>query len=126
MTILPRIRHSSDSASSNHATKPITLSWPVSPLRNLRPPIIDLMIPRVLRFNVLSSRCPVQILRHRQPRIVINTVVGPREREYLKLVPVHIAQCQGRSDPTGPHLDEALRLLDRVQHDAEPKERLSS
>jgi len=49
-----------------------------------------------------------------------------REREYLTLVRVRIAQCQGRSDPTGPHLDEALRLLDRVQHDAEPKERLSS
>jgi LuxR family maltose regulon positive regulatory protein len=49
-----------------------------------------------------------------------------REREYLTLVRVRIAQCQGRSDPSGPHLDEALRLLDRVQHDAEPKERLSS
>ena len=53
-----------------------------------------------------------------------------REREYLTLVRVRIAQGQGqgqgRGDAAGPSLSEALQLLDRVQHDAEPKERMSS
>ncbi len=49
-----------------------------------------------------------------------------REREYLTLVRVRIAQGQRRSDAASPSLGEALRLLDRVQHDAEPKERLGS
>ncbi|HEY7340459.1 MAG TPA: LuxR C-terminal-related transcriptional regulator [Ktedonobacterales bacterium] len=51
-----------------------------------------------------------------------------REREYLTLARVRIAQgqSQGRGDPAGPYLSDALRLLDLVQHDAEPKERLSS
>ena len=49
-----------------------------------------------------------------------------REREYLTLVRVRIAQGQRHSDAAGPSLGEALRLLDRVQHDAEAKERLSS
>jgi LuxR family maltose regulon positive regulatory protein len=47
-----------------------------------------------------------------------------RELEYLTLVRTRIAQ--GRGDPAGPYLSETLRLLDRLQHDAEPKERLSS
>jgi LuxR family maltose regulon positive regulatory protein len=47
-----------------------------------------------------------------------------REREYLTLVRVRIAQARG--DPAGPYLGAALHLLDLIQHDAEPKERLSS
>jgi LuxR family maltose regulon positive regulatory protein len=47
-----------------------------------------------------------------------------REREYLTLVRLRIAQ--GRGDPAGPYLREALHLLNLMQHDAEPKERLSS
>jgi LuxR family maltose regulon positive regulatory protein len=46
------------------------------------------------------------------------------EREYLTLVRVRIAQ--GRADPSGPYLDEALHLLEQLHQDAEPKERLSS
>ena len=49
-----------------------------------------------------------------------------REREYLTLVRVRIAQARGRGDAAGSYLGEALHLLDRVQHDAEPKERWSS
>ena len=49
-----------------------------------------------------------------------------REREYLTLIRVRIAQGQRRSDAARPYLGEALRLLDQVQHDAEAKERLSS
>jgi LuxR family maltose regulon positive regulatory protein len=47
-----------------------------------------------------------------------------REREYLTLIRVRIAQ--GRGDRAGPSLDEALHLLERLQKDAEPKERLNS
>jgi LuxR family transcriptional regulator, maltose regulon positive regulatory protein len=48
----------------------------------------------------------------------------PREREYLTLARVRIAQ--GRDDPTGPFLQEALRLLDRLLQDAEAKARVGS
>lgn len=47
-----------------------------------------------------------------------------REREYLTFVRVYIAQ--GRGDPASRYLGEALHLLDLVQQDAEPKERLNS
>ncbi|HEX6477763.1 MAG TPA: LuxR C-terminal-related transcriptional regulator [Ktedonobacteraceae bacterium] len=47
-----------------------------------------------------------------------------REAEYLTLARVLIAQ--GRSDPMGPHLPEALRLLERWRTDAEEKARLGS
>jgi LuxR family maltose regulon positive regulatory protein len=47
-----------------------------------------------------------------------------REREYLTLIRVRIAE--GRGDRAGPSLDEALHLLERLQKDAEPKERLNS
>ena len=48
----------------------------------------------------------------------------PREREYLTLARVRIAQ--GREDPAGPFLAEALRLLARLRADAEEKARLGS
>ncbi|HJT55856.1 MAG TPA: LuxR C-terminal-related transcriptional regulator, partial [Ktedonobacteraceae bacterium] len=48
----------------------------------------------------------------------------PREREYLTLVRVRIDQ--GREQPTGPFLREALLLLDRLLEDAEAKMRMRS
>jgi ATP/maltotriose-dependent transcriptional regulator MalT len=48
----------------------------------------------------------------------------PREREYLTFVRVRIAQ--GRRELAGPFLAEALRLLERLQADAEAKARLDS
>jgi LuxR family maltose regulon positive regulatory protein len=48
----------------------------------------------------------------------------PREREYLTLARVRITQ--GRLDPAGPFLSEALRLLSRLREDAEAKARLGS
>src|SRR5215472_5101539 len=48
----------------------------------------------------------------------------PREREYLTLARVRIAQ--GRADPAGPILTDALRLLDRLLADAEAKARMGS
>jgi LuxR family transcriptional regulator, maltose regulon positive regulatory protein len=48
----------------------------------------------------------------------------PREREYLTLVRVRIAQ--GRAEPPGPFLDDALALLERLLADAEPKARVHS
>jgi LuxR family maltose regulon positive regulatory protein len=41
----------------------------------------------------------------------------PREREYLSLARVRIAQ--GRADPEDPFLPEALQMLARLLHDAE-------
>jgi LuxR family maltose regulon positive regulatory protein len=48
----------------------------------------------------------------------------PHEREYLTLARVRIAQ--GREQPTGPFLSQALALLERLLEDAEPKARMSS
>ncbi len=48
----------------------------------------------------------------------------PREREYLTLARVRIAQ--GRLDPAGPFLPDALRLLERLREDAEAKARTGS
>ncbi len=48
----------------------------------------------------------------------------PREREYLSLARVRIAQ--GRADPAGPFLQEALRILVRLLQDAERKARRGS
>jgi LuxR family maltose regulon positive regulatory protein len=48
----------------------------------------------------------------------------PREGEYLVLARVRIAQ--GRDDPASPFLQDALRLLDRLLHEAEPKARMNS
>jgi LuxR family maltose regulon positive regulatory protein len=48
----------------------------------------------------------------------------PREREYLTFARVRI--CQGRLDPAGPFLSDALRLLERLREDAEVKSRMSS
>jgi LuxR family transcriptional regulator, maltose regulon positive regulatory protein len=48
----------------------------------------------------------------------------PREREYLTFARVRIAQ--GREDPAGPFLSEALHLLERLREDAETKTRLGS
>jgi ATP/maltotriose-dependent transcriptional regulator MalT len=48
----------------------------------------------------------------------------PREREYLTLARIRIAQ--GREQPAGPFLPEALALLERLLEDAEPKARMSS
>jgi LuxR family maltose regulon positive regulatory protein len=48
----------------------------------------------------------------------------PREQEYLTFARVRIAQ--GRLDPGGPALAEALRLLERLRADAEAKARLNS
>ncbi len=47
-----------------------------------------------------------------------------REVEYLTLARVRIAQ--GRDDPNGPFLKDALRLLERLLHDAEGKARMNS
>jgi LuxR family transcriptional regulator, maltose regulon positive regulatory protein len=46
----------------------------------------------------------------------------PREREYLTLARVRIAQ--GKHDPADPFLQDALRLLDRLLEDAEVKARM--
>jgi LuxR family transcriptional regulator, maltose regulon positive regulatory protein len=48
----------------------------------------------------------------------------PREREYLTFARVLIAQ--GREEPAGPFLSEALRLLELLRADAEEKARLGS
>ena len=48
----------------------------------------------------------------------------PREREYLTLVRVRIAQ--GRKSPTAPFLLDALVLLERLLEDAEAKMRMRS
>ena len=48
----------------------------------------------------------------------------PGEGAYLALARVRIAQ--GRDDPGGPFLQDALRLLDRLQESAETKARLGS
>jgi LuxR family maltose regulon positive regulatory protein len=48
----------------------------------------------------------------------------PREREYLTLARVCIAQ--GREDPAGPHLSNALRLLEHLLSDAEANARMGS
>jgi ATP/maltotriose-dependent transcriptional regulator MalT len=46
----------------------------------------------------------------------------PREREYLTLARVRLAQ--GKPDPADPFLQDALRLLDRLLEDAEVKARM--
>jgi LuxR family maltose regulon positive regulatory protein len=48
----------------------------------------------------------------------------PREWEYLTFARVRIVQ--GRREPAGPNLPEALRLLERLQADAEAKARMGS
>jgi ATP/maltotriose-dependent transcriptional regulator MalT len=48
----------------------------------------------------------------------------PREREYLILARIRIAQ--GREDSTTPYLEDVLRLLDRLLLDAESKARINS
>jgi LuxR family transcriptional regulator, maltose regulon positive regulatory protein len=48
----------------------------------------------------------------------------PREQEYLTLARVRIAQ--GREQPTGPFLSEAVALLERLGEDAEAKKRMRS
>lgn len=48
----------------------------------------------------------------------------PREQEYLTFARVRIAQ--GRLNPGGPDLPEALRLLERLRADAEAKARMNS
>jgi LuxR family maltose regulon positive regulatory protein len=47
-----------------------------------------------------------------------------REREYLTLARVRIAQ--GRTNPSGPFLDDALALLERLLADAQAKGRMHS
>jgi LuxR family maltose regulon positive regulatory protein len=47
-----------------------------------------------------------------------------REREYLTLARVRIAQ--GREDPAGPFVQDALHLLQRLLQDAETKARMGS
>ena len=53
-----------------------------------------------------------------------NDLPYPREREYLALVRVRIAQA--RDDPTIPALQDVLHLLDRLLQDAEAKARMGS
>ena len=48
----------------------------------------------------------------------------PQEVEFLTLARIRIAQ--GRAAPNGPFLKDALRLLERLLHDAEGKARMSS
>jgi LuxR family maltose regulon positive regulatory protein len=48
----------------------------------------------------------------------------PREREYLTLARVRIAE--GREDPAGPFLPDALHLLNRLLQEAEAKARMGS
>ncbi len=54
----------------------------------------------------------------------LDDLAYPREREYLTFARVRIAQ--GRDDPAGPFLSEALRLLERLREDAEAKARMGS
>ncbi len=53
-----------------------------------------------------------------------NALSYPRERAYLTLARVRIAQ--GQAQPMGSFLPEALGLLERLLEDAEPKARMSS
>jgi LuxR family maltose regulon positive regulatory protein len=48
----------------------------------------------------------------------------PREREYLALARIRIAQ--GRDEPAAPFLQDVLHLLDRLLRDAEAKARMDS
>jgi LuxR family maltose regulon positive regulatory protein len=48
----------------------------------------------------------------------------PYEREYMTLARLRIAQ--GRNDPAGAHLQDALYLLDRLLQDAQGKARMGS
>jgi LuxR family maltose regulon positive regulatory protein len=54
----------------------------------------------------------------------LDDLAYPREREYLTFARVRIGQ--GRLDPAGPFLADALRLLERLREDAEAKVRLGS
>jgi LuxR family transcriptional regulator, maltose regulon positive regulatory protein len=54
----------------------------------------------------------------------VDDLAYSREREYLTFARVRIGQ--GRLDPAGPFLSEALRLLERLQEDAEVKSRMGS
>jgi LuxR family maltose regulon positive regulatory protein len=54
----------------------------------------------------------------------LDVLAYPREREYLTFARVRISQ--GRLDPAGPFLSEALRLLERLREDAEAKARMGS
>jgi LuxR family transcriptional regulator, maltose regulon positive regulatory protein len=54
----------------------------------------------------------------------LDDLAYPREREYLTFARVRIGQ--GRLDPAGPFLSEALRLLERLREDAEAKSRMGS
>jgi LuxR family maltose regulon positive regulatory protein len=69
-------------------------------------------LPAALRWAEQSGLSPTDALSY------------PREREYLTLVRVRIAQ--GQAQPMGPFLPEALALLERLLQDAEPKARMSS
>jgi LuxR family maltose regulon positive regulatory protein len=54
----------------------------------------------------------------------IDALSYPREREYLTLARIRIAQ--GRAQPMGSFLSDALALLERLLEDAEPKARMGS
>jgi LuxR family maltose regulon positive regulatory protein len=54
----------------------------------------------------------------------LDELAYPREGEYLIFARVRIAQ--GRLDPAGPFLSDALRLLVRLREDAEAKARMGS
>src|SRR6266516_4410166 len=54
----------------------------------------------------------------------LDDLTYPREREYLTLARVRIAQ--GREDPAAPFLQDVLHLLDRLLRDAEASARMDS
>jgi len=54
----------------------------------------------------------------------LDELAYPREREYLIFARVRIGQ--GRLDPAGPFLSEALRVLEGLREDAEAKARMGS
>jgi len=71
-----------------------------------------------------NLRAAISWLEHSSIPAEDDDLVYPREREYLILVRVRIAQ--GREDPAGPFLPDALHMLDRLLTDAEAKARMGS
>ena len=59
-----------------------------------------------------------------EPSLNETMFVYTQEREYLTLIRIRITQ--GRDDPAGPFLPNALRLLERLLSDAEAKARMGS
>ncbi len=71
-----------------------------------------------------NLRAALSWLEHSNIPAEENDLIYLHEREYLTLARVRIAQ--GREDPQGPFLPEALHVLDRLLADAEAKARMRS